>query len=260
MRKTCPSKGAALTVLRFFVGMLQTCVSKVQWILNRAKMQQFREAMLKTLESIGLTNPTAEEFFQATSNAAAAARKTPSIMPINGASTGCPATRGAVAAKCSPDVDISSSDAESGKEALSPDIAAAAKILAQMTARDAHPDADEDGNYHSSGNADGPHKQIRQEGLETLKKTRLTVDRADRGHCDRKLVPCLIIGVNRRQQFQLRCEDGVIETRHTAGDLQPFRSSVGFSFAAGDSIEGVQQVKVIAASWLWSRAKVAAVS
>ncbi|DBA66164.1 TPA: hypothetical protein ACH3X2_002636 [Trebouxia sp. C0005] len=63
------------------------------------------------------------------------------------------------------------------------------------------------------------------------------VDRTNGGHCDRKFVPCLIIGVNRRQQFQLRYEDGVIETGHTAGDLQPFPSTVRFSFAAGDSIQ-----------------------
>ena len=152
-----------------------------------------------------------------------------------------------------------------------------------MTARDAQRDADEDGSYHSSDDSDGPHKQIRQEGLETLKKTRarmdknhnrqsrvrstqigdcvrVKVDRADRGHCDTKFVPCLIIGVNRRQQFQLRCEDGVIETRHTAGDLQPFPSTTRFSFAAEDSIEGMQQLKVIKASRLQSHAKVAAVS
>ncbi len=87
------------------------------------------------------------------------------------------------------------------------------------------PDADEDGSYNSSDDSDGLHKQIRQEGFETLKKTRAhmvknrqsrvrsfqvgdcvgaKVDCADRGHCDRKFVPCLIIGVNRRQQFQLR--------------------------------------------------------
>ncbi|KAL0023470.1 hypothetical protein WJX79_008351 [Trebouxia sp. C0005] len=70
---------------------------------------QEREAMLKTLESIGV-----------------AARKTPTIMP----DTGRPATRGAVAARCSPDVNISCSDAESGEEALSPDTAAAAKTAA----------------------------------------------------------------------------------------------------------------------------------
>ncbi|DBA79762.1 TPA: hypothetical protein ACH3X1_008427 [Trebouxia sp. C0004] len=66
----------------------------------------------------------------------AATRKAQSIMPINEASIGCPATRGAVAARCSPDMDISSS--ESGQEALSPDTEAAAKTLAEMTARDAH--------------------------------------------------------------------------------------------------------------------------
>ncbi len=152
-----------------------------------------------------------------------------------------------------------------------------------MTARDAYPDANEGGNYHSSDDSDGPHKQIRQEALEILKKTHahmvknhnrqsrvrsfqigdcvgVKVDRADRGHCDRKFVPCLIIVMNRRQQFQLRCEDGMIETRHTAGDLQPFPSTARFSFTAGDSIEGLQQLKVIKASRPQSHAKVAAVS
>ncbi|DBA66163.1 TPA: hypothetical protein ACH3X2_002635 [Trebouxia sp. C0005] len=129
---------------------------------EEGKMQQLREAMLKTLESIDLNNPTAEKFFEATSNAGVAARKTPTIMP----DTGRPATRGAVAARCSPDVNISCSDAESGEEALSPDTAAAAKTLAEMTARDAHPDAEDDGSHHSSDDSDGPHKQIRQEGLE----------------------------------------------------------------------------------------------
>ncbi|KAL0039753.1 hypothetical protein WJX77_006913 [Trebouxia sp. C0004] len=94
---------------------------------------------------------------------------------------------------------------------------AAAKTSAQMTARDAHPDVHEDGSYQSSDDSEGPHKQIRHEDLETLKKTRarmvknhnrqsrvrsfqvgdcvgVKVDRADRGHCDRKFVPCLIIG------------------------------------------------------------------
>ncbi|DBA75187.1 TPA: hypothetical protein ACH3X1_010494 [Trebouxia sp. C0004] len=118
-------------------------------------------------------------------------------------SIGRPATIGAAAARCSPNVTISSS--------------AAAKTSAQMTARDAHPDVHEDGSYQSSDDSEGPHKQIRHEDLETLKKTRarmvknhnrqsrvrsfqvgdcvgVKVDRADRGHCDRKFVPCLIIG------------------------------------------------------------------
>lgn len=90
-----------------------------------------------------------------------------------------------------------------------------------MTTRDAHPDANEYGTYHSSDDSDGPHKQIRQQGVETLKETcahmvknhnrqsrmrsfqvgdyvGVKVDQPDRGHCDRKLVPCLIIGLNRR--------------------------------------------------------------
>jgi len=44
--------------------------------------------------------------------------------------------------------------AESGEEALSPDTAAAAKTLAQITASDAHSDANEDDSYHSSDNSD----------------------------------------------------------------------------------------------------------
>ncbi len=39
----------------------------------------------------------------------------------------------------------------------------------------------------------------------------VTVDRPDRGHGDSNSVPCLIIGLNRHQQFQLRCEDGLAE-------------------------------------------------
>lgn len=104
-----------------------------------------------------------------------------------------------------------------------------------MTTRDAHPDANEYGTYHSSDDSDGPHKQIRQQGVEILKETcanmvknhnrqsrmrsfqvgdylGVKVDRPDRGHCDR--VPCLIIGLNRRQHFQLRCE--VSLTKRTA--------------------------------------------
>jgi len=69
-----------------------------------------------------------------------------------------------------------------------------------------------------------------------------------------------MIGVNRRQQFQLGCEDGVIETQHTAGNLQYFPSTTCFSVAARDSIEGLQQLKVIEASGLQSQAKVAVVS
>ncbi len=40
------------------------------------------------------------------------------------------------------------------------------------------------------------------------------------------------------QQLQLGCEDNVIKTQHTAGDLQPFLSTTCFSVAAGDSIKG----------------------
>ena len=71
----------------------------------------------------GVTNPTAKEFFEATSDAAAAASVKadaqaaptsgmaglPSRQGVNEASTGRPVTRGAAAARCSPDVTISSS-------------------------------------------------------------------------------------------------------------------------------------------------------
>ena len=71
----------------------------------------------------------------------------------------------------------------------------------------------------------------------------VNVDRADRGQCDKKFVPCLIIDVNSRHQYQLRCEDGVIDTRHRAGDLQPFSSDYRFTFAADDSIDGVPHLE-----------------
>ena len=131
--------------------------------------------------------------------------------------------------------------------------------------------------------SDGPHKQIRREAIATIEKTRarmvrnynrqskvhhskigdrvgIKIDRSDRGHCDRKFVPCLIIDVNNRKQFQLRCQDGVIDTRFTAGDLQPFPSNFHFSFAAEDSTEGVPHLKLVGASRKQSYAIVTAVS
>ncbi|KAL0054302.1 hypothetical protein WJX82_006819 [Trebouxia sp. C0006] len=116
--------------------------------------------------------------------------KAQSIVPIKEACTGRSPTR-AVAARCS-------------REELQMSTSTAAKTSAQMTARDAHPDANEySADYHSSDDSDGPHKQMRQEGIDSLRHPE-----ENTGHYDRKLVPRLIIGLNRRQQFQLSVNAG----------------------------------------------------
>ena len=93
------------------IGELLLCLSFASIKLMHKKLLHVYETLKQFGQKTftchpGLTNPTAKEFVEATS--AATARKSQSIMPINGASTGRPATRGAVAAICCPAVNISS--------------------------------------------------------------------------------------------------------------------------------------------------------